>query len=261
MNCKTRNFFHAVELGFTTRVLRYLLQGVDINTVNEYQQNALAIAIIYDHIDLAKELIHRGIEIDRPDVCWYTPLFMAIIHEFEEIVTLIVNQGANCHFRNKNGESPFSFALEFRRMACLESMIAAKLKIDYPELLDVPPELTAILVEDMRESLLEFGPRAWIVPYRPDATLFSLALKLAMDEDEYRILDLVFANILKKGNRENYHLPPELLEHMPVTRNAIWQARASYLSWIEGSKNFGHIEFFLSQSAMMRDILSYMDVN
>ena len=57
-------FLRAARAGNREQVLQFIQSGVDINTSNTNGLNALHLASKEGHVDVVRELIHRGAHVD-----------------------------------------------------------------------------------------------------------------------------------------------------------------------------------------------------
>lgn len=81
------------------------VQDYDINVVDELEQNMLHQAIAWGELDIASDLINRGINIDKQDKVGLTPLHYAANHNNLELTTLLIKYGANINLRDVHGNN------------------------------------------------------------------------------------------------------------------------------------------------------------
>lgn len=141
-------------------VARYLAAqpGVDVDAVNAAGENALMMAALRNHLDLVEQLLARGAQVNRPG--WTplhyaatnkgahalaitrlllehhayidaespnrsTPLMMAARYGREEVVRLLLEEGADPTLRNQQGLDAIDFARQVGREAVVELVAAA----------------------------------------------------------------------------------------------------------------------------------------
>lgn len=103
-------FFSAIEEGDINKVRDMIKSGTDVNSVDNYNWSALHRAVQFGKIDIVKELLsHRRININPAlpkntvledgEKRWFadgeTPLLLASYYGYSEIVSLLLNYGAN----------------------------------------------------------------------------------------------------------------------------------------------------------------------
>ena len=103
-------FFSAIESGDINSIKKMIIDGIDINIVDNYNWSALHRAVQFNKIEIVKELLsHRKIDINptlpKDTVLenngrkWYadgeTPLLLASYYGYSDIVSILINYGAN----------------------------------------------------------------------------------------------------------------------------------------------------------------------
>ena len=103
-------FFSAIESGDINSIKKMIIDGIDINIADNYNWSALHRAVQFNKIEIVKELLsHRKIDINptlpKDTVLenngrkWYadgeTPLLLASYYGYSDIVSILINYGAN----------------------------------------------------------------------------------------------------------------------------------------------------------------------
>lgn len=85
-------------------------QGADIEGRNPANDTPLLIAIVENHIEIVKKLLLSNVDINK-GIDGFTPLYLSVNKGYEEIVTLLVNNGADLNLSdNIHGNSPLYMA-------------------------------------------------------------------------------------------------------------------------------------------------------
>lgn len=112
---KPDNVFEAVVEGNNLVVHGLLAEGVDTNVHNNEGQSPLGLAIEHGWDTIARILIEKA-NLDVLDSCCCyqlrTPLMLAAERENEDIVRLLLDNGANVNMANFCGYTPLIFATE-----------------------------------------------------------------------------------------------------------------------------------------------------
>ena len=103
-------FFSAIESGDINSIKKMIVDGIDINIADNYNWSALHRAVQFNKIEIVKELLsHRKIDInptlpkdtilENNGRKWYadgeTPLLLASYYGYSDIVSILINYGAN----------------------------------------------------------------------------------------------------------------------------------------------------------------------
>lgn len=103
-------FFSAIESGDIKKVREFIRNGIDINITDEYNWSALHRAVQFNKRDIVRELLlnkkininpilPNGAILENDGKKWYadgeTPLLLASYYGYSEIVTILLNFGAN----------------------------------------------------------------------------------------------------------------------------------------------------------------------
>ena len=80
----------------------------DIHRKN--QQTSLHIAAASNQLDVAQELLRRGVEVNAQNMWGATPLHLAVSNDNYEMVQSLLQGGANATMKNNKGETPLDLA-------------------------------------------------------------------------------------------------------------------------------------------------------
>lgn len=101
-------FLDAIEEGNVEKVRRLIIK--DIKLVNSKHplsnQYPLQVAATTGNIDIVKDLIKNGADIECADTDGMTPLRIAADHSKSEVVELLLKNGANCDIEDSDGYTP-----------------------------------------------------------------------------------------------------------------------------------------------------------
>jgi ankyrin repeat protein len=113
----------------TTRFL--LSRGAEVDRFGSDEKTALHSAVLADQRLMVELLIDNGADVNIPEGTYgYTPLILAAISSFVDLVHLLLSKGANPQLRDREGLNTLDWA---RRKGC--------------------QEITAILEESMRQTI------------------------------------------------------------------------------------------------------------
>lgn len=91
--------FQAIRLNEWETYLT-LIEAVDINSLNEYQQNFLHEAVAYGANRIAEQLIAKGVNLNQQERNGQTPLHYAAQYKNEEVARMILEAGGDCNVRD-----------------------------------------------------------------------------------------------------------------------------------------------------------------
>ncbi len=106
-------------------VVKFLLEkGADVNFQSSFNKSVLYIAVAQGHTAIVKELLrHKTLVLDAPNFNGTTPLHLAAINGYLDIVQALVEAGANVSAKDKGGKTPFAVAKDPAIQAYLQSKI------------------------------------------------------------------------------------------------------------------------------------------
>lgn len=95
-----KDLFQSVRLN-DKDVYKDLIQQVDVNITNEYNQNLLHEAIAFNNTEIGIDLINRRIDVNHKDYEGFTPLHFAAYYYNFIIAEAIFKNGGNPNIKNK----------------------------------------------------------------------------------------------------------------------------------------------------------------
>jgi len=103
----------AVALGDVNAVKGLILNGVDVNSQDEFGQTPLHLAARYGSESIAELLISKGANIHAQDRYGNMPLHYAAEYEQTKIAELLINKGANVNTKSNRGWTALHFSAEY----------------------------------------------------------------------------------------------------------------------------------------------------
>lgn len=92
---KEEAFWEAARVGDLETIKRLHSEGLDVNVATEYGATALAYASDKGHIEIVRYLLDNGADVNAEDTFYqFNPLGWALFNERTEIVTLLLEKGA-----------------------------------------------------------------------------------------------------------------------------------------------------------------------
>ena len=223
-----KNFFYLVQKNNISGIRYLIIQGVNINILDEERTSPLHIACKESSIQTIEEIIFQGSMINIPDLVGWTPLHMACYYNRPDVVLLLLKSGANYNTHNRDKLSARDLAIKCGNYNCakvLDNFIAyQKLEkekclneINTKNLLgnnaigDIGDENQALYEEILKKYILYQQLKKEFLQNNEDILSNNEDLNLSKN-DEYEISDIVndefypTAEIQKKNNIENMEL-------------------------------------------------------
>lgn len=127
--------------------IRYLtINGVNINILDEDRTSPLHLACRTGSLQMVEELINQGSMINLPDLVGWTPLHIACFQKRPDVVLLLLKNGANYKFKNRDKLTPFELCANNKecieiynnftiheRIELMRVIQLQKMKLDYIE--------------------------------------------------------------------------------------------------------------------------------
>ena len=116
---KEKNFFYLVQRNNISGIRYLIIQGVNINILDEERTSPLHIACKESSIQTIEEIIFQGSMINIPDLVGWTPLHMACYYNRPDVVLLLLKSGANYNTHNRDKLSARDLAIKYRHYNCV----------------------------------------------------------------------------------------------------------------------------------------------
>jgi len=126
-------------------IIRYYYQS--INSVNNYQENALIISAKMNHIKAANILLSKGIQVNQQDVTGNTALHYAVKSKNIEMIQKLIEYDADCNILNNDKESSMELARCSEDKNILMAVCGTLSPSDLKETIYIKPNKTPQLIE------------------------------------------------------------------------------------------------------------------
>ena len=113
-----KNFFYLVQKNNISGIRYLIIQGVNINILDEERTSPLHIACKESSIQTIEEIIFLGSMINIPDLVGWTPLHMACYYNRPDVVLLLLKSGANYNTHNRDKLSARDLAIKCGNYNC-----------------------------------------------------------------------------------------------------------------------------------------------
>ena len=117
---KEKNFFYLVQKNNISGIRYLIIQGVNINILDEERTSPLHIACKESSIQTIEEIIFQGSMINIPDLVGWTPLHMACYYNRPDAVLLLLKSGANYNTHNRDKLSARDLAIKYKNYKCVK---------------------------------------------------------------------------------------------------------------------------------------------
>ena len=118
-------FFEAVEQG-NIEIVRLLIDRVDINT----RSTAVHTAILFGKDDILQLLIENGADINAKDNQGNSPIYIAVKNNEIRILRILIEKGADINAKNNLGQSPLHLAVELNNFNYTQVLILSHADIN-----------------------------------------------------------------------------------------------------------------------------------
>ena len=117
---KEKNFFYLVQRNNISGIRYLIIQGVNINILDEERTSPLHIACKESSIQTIEEIIFQGSMINIPDLVGWTPLHMACYYNRPDVVLLLLKSGANYNTHSRDKLSARDLAIKYKHYYCVK---------------------------------------------------------------------------------------------------------------------------------------------
>ena len=220
-----KNFFYLVQKNNISGIRYLIIQGVNINILDEERTSPLHIACKESSIQTIEEIIFQGSMINIPDLVGWTPLHMACYYNRPDVVLLLLKSGTNYNTHNRDKLSARDLAIKCGNYNCakvLDNFIAYQ-KLEKEKCLneintknlggrnDIGEEDQALYEEILKKYILYQQLKKEFMQGNEDILANNEDLN-ASKNDEFEESDIVndefypTAEIQQKNNIENIEL-------------------------------------------------------
>ena len=122
---KKHKVFSTLKRGESSiKVLTILLDKADVNAPNSSGTTPLLLAVQKQDEQIVELLLnHSNIEVDKPDLLSHTPLHFASAGHSTEIITMLLDKGADLFNKTNKGSKPIHIACQKGSSEVLEHLI------------------------------------------------------------------------------------------------------------------------------------------
>jgi ankyrin repeat protein len=174
-------YLDAVRRGDIAQIHTFLEEGVSIQTRNQYQQDAIALATIHGQDEVVRYLIQRGMSVNGRDAMGDIALRYAVVNKRYNTACMLIEAKANLFASNHFGNNSFLSAMRTHSYAYVDLLASQVLRNGYsirllpfyvqthlPQLPLLRSELAWLVrksflsfIDGCRPSLDETGPAAF----------------------------------------------------------------------------------------------------
>ncbi|XP_067144963.1 ankyrin repeat domain-containing protein 18B-like [Centruroides vittatus] len=194
------SFIHkAFQTDDVDEVKRIIKFTKDVNVTDKYQRILLHLAAIQGFRNIVTVLLESGANVNAVDCENHTPIFNAVQHGHNEIVKLLLEKGADISLKDKNGNTVLHIAIANK---LVEIAIILIEKIPFVDITNkrrqTPLHLASLLgLVDIVDSLLQRGAS---IEYQDDE--HQTPLIISFKKGHLEILNLLLQKTMNKGS---YH--------------------------------------------------------
>lgn len=98
-----------------------LAAGADVNLRNKYGETAIMLASYHGQVDMVKRLLKQGVDFDHAG---WNPLIYAATNGYHEIVTFLLDSGANVNATTDNGTTALMMAVRGNHYETVKLLLA-----------------------------------------------------------------------------------------------------------------------------------------
>ncbi len=139
----------SARTGDVEGVKKAIAAGVDVN-ISDGIRTALGAAAVWGYQEIVKLLISNGADVNLKGAGGMTPLHLAI--KYKDVVALIIDEGGNVNATNGIGDTPLHIAAQQGNKAVVQLLITQGSKINAKtDLGDTPLDLANLKIIDSRD--------------------------------------------------------------------------------------------------------------
>jgi len=151
----------AAYLGDMEKLKKYLQDGIDINSQEDFGSTPLHAAANSGKKDIVEFLINKGADVDAKakDVFGLTPLYCAAMHNYEDIADLLLAKGADVNAKDNHGYTLLYYAIWDSNKDAIRLLISKGANVNVKDDYGYTPLVYAIWEndKDMVEILISKG--------------------------------------------------------------------------------------------------------
>ena len=125
-----KDIHNAAGFGNPTEVLRFLKQGVPVDSPDHEGATALARAARYNHVNVAELLVAAGAAVDHRDKIGRTPMHLAAGLGCVEVLSFLIASHANIEATDERGETPLMYAASSGDYPTAQALIRKGARLD-----------------------------------------------------------------------------------------------------------------------------------
>uniref|UniRef100_W5MQ00 Death domain-containing protein n=1 Tax=Lepisosteus oculatus TaxID=7918 RepID=W5MQ00_LEPOC len=130
----------ATETGQTSCVEALLTAGCDVNTLSNTGHGALHCAAQKGQAGICRLLLDSGVDTSTSSTFAHlTPLHLAVMNNYPDIVQMFTEAGCDLNTRDENGQTALHVAAELRRLEITEVLLKANVLLDLKDKKDRDP--------------------------------------------------------------------------------------------------------------------------
>lgn len=137
-------------------------------------------AIVTDDVELARDYLRKGANINQLSEKAFSPLMYAIFYSNLEMLEMLLQQGANVNQYSGGGVTPLLYACQKGRLAMIENLLARGANIDAKHIgTGNTPLIIATQHQhtDIVKALIAHGARPELTNHKGD-TAYTIAVKM-----------------------------------------------------------------------------------
>ena len=123
-------FLYACRNGDINK-MKLLLRGKNINSVNNYNNNALLLSLKSCNRIAVRFILGKEVDINRVDTSGFTALNLVCKLGYVEELILLIKKGVDINYINSNGYTGFMFACKYGKLDIVKILLEHNAKTNY----------------------------------------------------------------------------------------------------------------------------------